>query len=223
MTPAGWAFLFLLCVWVPVAALRQAFSAKESEKPLPPKKRLIINAIVSMVILGALAIELAWIEGIVLFPRWKPSLEEIGAGIGIAVFWFLLRHFLLPWLRKAQNRKPLRLLPESPGELPSWAAISLSAGIFEEIIYRGVLFDLCARVLGSVWAAAAVACLVFSVAHIRQGWAAALLILGIAVSFQWLVLWTGTLYMAMIAHALYDFAVGVSHAYSPNKEDLAYT
>ena len=60
----------------------------------------------------------------------------------------------------------------------------------------------------SPWPAALVAALVFSLAHSTQGWKSASIIFVVALTMQALVVFTGTLILAVIIHAVYDLVTG---------------
>jgi membrane protease YdiL (CAAX protease family) len=83
------------------------------------------------------------------------------------------------------------------------------AGIVEEIVYRGALFTLWQRVLGSWWAAAALCSLAFALAHFVQGWRAMVVIIAFALGSHAIVRLTGDLYTVMAVHVVYDFLAGL--------------
>ena len=101
------------------------------------------------------------------------------------------------------------LLPHGPSDLWWWAIVALTAGIAEEIVFRGVMFTLWRRILGAWWPAATVCIVLFSLAHFVQGWRAMALIAIMAAAAHLIVRYTGDLYTAMTVHFLYDFFAGV--------------
>jgi hypothetical protein len=101
--------------------------------------------------------------------------------------------------------------PKTGGERALWLAVSLAAGVCEEITYRGVLFLLLHRVTGSILAATVLGAAAFGLAHVLQGRQSALVIFGIALVMQALVLAAGTLLVAMAVHVAYDVAAGLSY------------
>jgi membrane protease YdiL (CAAX protease family) len=76
------------------------------------------------------------------------------------------------------------------------AGIALSAGIGEEIMFRGVL----QRKLG--WAGQAV---LFGAAHVNQGYEAAIFIMLLSMSFGYLVKRGAPLWSVIFTHIMYDF------------------
>jgi uncharacterized protein len=62
-----------------------------------------------------------------------------------------------------------RLLPLTATERMTWIAVSVTAGICEEFLYRGWLLGLIAAAVGSVWISLIVTSIIFGFAHIYQG------------------------------------------------------
>ena len=120
-------------------------------------------------------------------------------------------------IRKGQPKMAGFLAPKTWSELPIWTVLSLCAGFFEEIIYRGVLYRILMSLTGSIAAAILPASLLFGIVHWRQGLRAVLFITVLSATLHGLVLFAGTLYMAMIVHALYDFLAGVQSIVLPQK------
>ncbi len=104
-------------------------------------------------------------------------------------------------------------MPRTSNELGIWAVISLSAGFVEEIVYRGVLFGILDYWLNNWWAAAILCAVAFALGHAIQGMKSSSIIFVMSVIFQGLVYFTGTLYVAMVVHAVYDFIAGAAYLY----------
>jgi membrane protease YdiL (CAAX protease family) len=62
-----------------------------------------------------------------------------------------------------------RMLPKTPTERAVWIVVSLTAGICEEVLYRGWLLSLFAATLGSVWLGLLISSIIFGFAHTYQG------------------------------------------------------
>ena len=86
-----------------------------------------------------------------------------------------------------------------------------SAGVFEEIVYRGYLVNYCWNLFeGSDYQqmiAVVLPALAFSIAHFYQGAKAVLKIFFLAVFFGYLFIYSGSLLIVMILHFLVD-AIG---------------
>ncbi|MEO8450833.1 MAG: CPBP family intramembrane glutamic endopeptidase, partial [Gemmatimonadota bacterium] len=101
-------------------------------------------------------------------------------------------------------------MPRTPTERVLWAAVSLGAGVGEEISYRGVFTSLLARIL-PLEVAVSIAVVAFTVAHAGRGWRDLTVIGVIAILMHGLVLWTGSLYLAMAVHFGSDLAAGLTY------------
>jgi len=97
-------------------------------------------------------------------------------------------------------------LPVSRAERRWFAAVCVSAGICEELIFRGFLIRyLEAVVPGLGWSGAILAAaLVFGIDHGYQGWKGMLQTGFLALVFTLLFVLAGNLWVPMIAHALLD-------------------
>jgi membrane protease YdiL (CAAX protease family) len=205
---SGYLFLVLAGLVVPWLALRTS-ARVAAGVPLPARRVVYLESTGVLAALGAAALVAAALNGIELFPpprlAGRDALLVIGAlGIGLGT---------LPgrWARRPeeQKRRLYSLVPRTRPETALWLVVCLSAGVWEEIAYRGVMFALVVRLTGEFWVAAAVCALAFAVAHSVQGHSTAAIIFFIAIVFHLLVRVTGSLYPAMAIHFLYDLAVGV--------------
>jgi CAAX protease family protein len=95
------------------------------------------------------------------------------------------------------------------------------AGIGEEITWRGVQTGLLAAVTGSYAIGALLSALSFGGAHAMQGWRSGRGIVLFALGSQALVWLTGSLYVAMAFHVLYDVTTGITYGRLGQK--LGYT
>jgi membrane protease YdiL (CAAX protease family) len=92
-----------------------------------------------------------------------------------------------------------------------WIAVSVLAGVGEEITWRGVQAALASVLTGGFWAAALVCSISFGLTHIVQGWKSSAIIFVFALGFHALV-WLGeSLYVAMAVHVAYDITAGVGY------------
>jgi uncharacterized protein len=96
-------------------------------------------------------------------------------GVLVAVVLLLLR------VQKVQKKKASpeqlgkglekvkRLLPKNSTELAVWVVVSITAGVCEEILYRGWLLSLFGAALNSVWLGLLISSILFGFAHAYQG------------------------------------------------------
>jgi membrane protease YdiL (CAAX protease family) len=109
----------------------------------------------------------------------------------------------------AAQQERIRLLC-APADAKEWVWaiwLGLCAGIGEEIVYRGVLFQIIAQVTSSASVALLVCVLAFALAHLPQGTPAIYAIALLGICFHILYFVTGGLVAPVAAHATYDIAV----------------
>ncbi len=100
-----------------------------------------------------------------------------------------------------------RLLPRSRGEFPAFALLAVTAGLCEEFLFRGYLLWYTAHWMPFL-PAAGLQALVFGVCHLYQG-GRGIVLTGIAgVFFTGVTLVSGSLWPAMLIHALMDLHAG---------------
>lgn len=207
--PLGYWHLLLFGGMIPWAGLKA--KGRLAARPLPPKKRYFGSVIIQQAVFFAISAWVARDAGIRLFGGYRPTIAHgVVAAAMLAGSVALLRN---KW-REAVARRSRRLYLITPVDRVDhllWTGVSLSAGIAEEVTYRGTLFWLLTWLTGSPWAAAALAVLAFGLGHAIQGLRSALLIMGFAAGFHALVWWTGSLYPAILVHFLYDLIAGFSY------------
>jgi len=138
--------------------------------------------------------------------------------IAVAVCLALTALFAVTTLRASRNPKSLddvraqigrlsALAPHTSAELRRFDQVSVSAGICEEIFYRGLLLTALTALVG-LWPAVLLSSVAFGIGHAYQGVTGALrtglvgLVLALAVVFS------GSLPVAMLMHAVLDMVQG---------------
>ena len=111
-----------------------------------------------------------------------------------------------------------RLRPRTFTEHLGFQALSVTAGITEEVIFRGFLMATLALVM-PLWAAALASVSLFIFAHAYQGLSGMLRILPITVLMTAVVLVGGSLWPAIIIHSLADALAGCLVAMVDAHED----
>lgn len=99
------------------------------------------------------------------------------------------------------------LLPVGRSDLSGFSALSITAGICEEVLFRGYLAWVLAHWLG-IWGGQGGALLVFGVAHAYLGRGAVVRALLAGAATAGLYLWSGSLIPSMLLHALIDLSSG---------------
>ena len=107
--------------------------------------------------------------------------------------------------RELANVEPL--MPHTPREFRWFVALALTAGLCEELLYRGFLIWYFAHFMGVI-PAALVATVAFGVGHSYQGVRGALKALAAGGFLSAVYLLSGSLFMPMLLHALMDLHSG---------------
>ncbi len=204
---ASIAFLALVGVVIPWRAFAAARILDAA--PPAPKRVVFLSAITAHVLIAGLALLAAREARLDAFP-WPPARPWLGLALAAAFVGVALAQARRAWNRRSprERRRLALIMPARRAELPAWALVAASAGICEEIAYRGVLVSLLEPWL-TWWGAAGVAIACFSLAHAVQGPRAIASCAVFAAAFHALVRITGDLAAAILAHAAYDFLVAI--------------
>ena len=160
-----------------------------------------------------------------------PKFGLLGTGlalVGCALMLFQARGYASPKLKAGQtadreqeaSREQLRaktreqlghvepLMPRNRRELHWFYGLSLTAGICEEVLFRGFLVAALTPTLG-FWGAALVSTLAFGYGHIYQGGLYGFVRTAIiGAIFMLIVYWAGSIWPAVLLHAVMDFVGG---------------
>ncbi len=101
------------------------------------------------------------------------------------------------------------LLPRTPGEKAAFLGVSITAGVCEELVFRGFLIPALEVATGSLGLAVVLSCAVFGLLHSYQGMIGIVrtAVLGFVLAIPFLV--TGSILPSMIAHAAFDVIAGI--------------
>jgi membrane protease YdiL (CAAX protease family) len=143
--------------------------------------------------------------------RWN-SWKSIAVDMGIALpFWMLWEgsaygvRWLLSGLPGAGSAKTVdSLLPQSLLEILVWMGASVTAGICEEMAFRGYLQRQLQALSGSVVLAVLGQGLVFGLFHSYQGWENVIVISVLGVLYGALAAWRRNLRINIVTHAWTD-------------------
>jgi membrane protease YdiL (CAAX protease family) len=194
---------------------------RRAGKPRPPKRVSYARTMV-VLWLAALACLVAWLAsgrgaaelGLGLGEGWR-ALAGWGAAAAVALY---LIYSLLSTALSRRARTSLRrqfadaegldlVRPASPVEHRDFQLLSVTAGITEEIVFRGFLISVLALAL-PLWLACLVSIAVFVMAHLYQGTQGMLRILPITVIMTLIYVGSGLLWPAILVHVLVDATAG---------------
>ena len=99
-------------------------------------------------------------------------------------------------------------LPQDDRDLRSFFALSITAGVVEELIYRGFLLWVMTQFM-PLWAAVLLSSLAFGLAHSYQGAGGMLRTGAMGLLFAGVFVASGSVWLPMLFHALFDIVQGV--------------
>jgi len=207
-------FLFYLLLYLPWLARQSAArlrAMREAAAPGPSRERIWLSALIGQALLLLLAVLAGRSFGYPFFALPALGAREIGAAVAALALYLGLRALSRAWRTEEERRRMMVyfLAPRTPRDWLLWTATVVAASIAEEVAYRGVGMWILEWSLGNAWIAALISAIAFALAHWTQGVKSGLVIFAMALVMQGLVQWTGTLLLAVIVHATYDFIAGV--------------
>ena len=99
------------------------------------------------------------------------------------------------------------MVPHDAAELRRFGWLSITAGVCEEILYRGLLMTALTAIIG-LWPAVFASSLVFGIGHAYQGALGVLRTGAVGLVLALVVVLTGSLPAAMLMHAVIDLVQG---------------
>jgi membrane protease YdiL (CAAX protease family) len=215
---AGYLHLLVFCAvmpWLAVDSSRKMMAAE-----YPPRRHYFASVIFQQIFFASFSILVARLEWIELFRL--PDDPAGSASIGIASLAGMIALMLPRWRRNVEkrDRKLYFFMPRTGDEKATWAFVSMLAGVSEEITYRAVMFVLLRRLTGDGLAAALICAAIFAFCHYVQGPKSMIVIFLLALGFQAMFHFTGSLLVGMGVHFLYDLTAGLM--YSHYGEKLGY-
>jgi len=135
---------------------------------------------------------------------WKSVAVDVGIALPFWVLWEGAAYGV-HWLLGPSSAKTVdSLLPKSLLEILVWIGVSITAGICEEMAFRGYLQRQLHALGGSVVVAVLGQGLVFGLAHAYQGWKNTIVISVLGILFGALAAWRKNLRANIVAHAWSD-------------------
>ena len=144
--------------------------------------------------------------------RWQ-SLTDVAIdatlALGLWTVWMMVEKGWERWLGPGHAASIQAFLPRRAPEILLWVGVSVSAGICEEVVFRGYFQRQFGAFTGSKWIALFLQAALFGIAHGYQGVEACVKIAIFGVLYGLCALWRGSLRPGMIAHAGSDILSGI--------------
>jgi membrane protease YdiL (CAAX protease family) len=146
--------------------------------------------------------------------KWN-NLKDFLKDVGIAAgFWLIALTVLFCTavaLHATKTGESIRfMLPQNQLEILLWTLTSITAGICEEIIFRGYFQRQFSAWTGNVSAGVVLSAVAFGAGHIYQGWRSAIIILVYGLLFGILAEFRKSLRPGMMTHAWHDGFAGLA-------------
>jgi membrane protease YdiL (CAAX protease family) len=216
----GWLLTLALTVLVPTVGYLRFRRLQSHAAVVPVRKKLVFYA---LIICGQWALVAAML---LVTRRHGLSLADVGEQFGDARLTFAVAFGLLAILAvvtaiilwRLRRAKPPKLtaavgrlrkfLPASGLEMAVFTFVCLTAGVCEELLYRGWLVNLFRAATGSVWVAIVAGAAIFAIGHAYQGVKAILRTGFIGLQLAYLFVAVDSLIPGQVIHAAFDLAIG---------------
>ncbi len=221
-----WIFSAFLAAFFPVAGYMLFRRLNAAGKDSPGSGKLRIYAYI-------IFFEWAFVTVLLLLAsRHGLSISDLGETIGdptltivvtvgLVVVLGLLTFVNIRQIRRTPLEKlesgigRLRLfLPEHRSEIGVFVIVSFTAGVCEELLYRGWLQNLIAAGTGSVWIGLVLGAIVFGCGHAYQGKAGMIQTGILGLVFGGVLLLTKSLIAGQILHVTIDIVNGIAGSYA---------
>lgn len=208
LDPVAVGFLVVFGLLVPLAVIRGR-SRGRGGIGIPPLPKLALQIVLMELFFLLVALAAARARDIDVFGRGSWPNKAILLGALVLILGLITLPLRWKTLSAEQKLKSLATRPQKPGDLGPWFVVSLAAGIVEEIVYRGVMMAFLLPMTRNWWLSVVISVLFFALGHLNQSVVTVVLtVVPLAIAMHFLVAWTGSLYLAMTVHFLYDFLAG---------------
>lgn len=139
---------------------------------------------------------------------WRDVLVDLGVLVPFLFVWegtaYLVSRLLARTAGPGSAKTVDGLLPQSLIEILIWIATSITAGICEEMVFRGFLQRQLHALSGNIAVAVLGQGLVFGLVHSYQGWRNVVVISVLGILYGALAAWRRKLRINIVAHAFTD-------------------
>lgn len=194
----------------PIAFMFQARAADAIPRPLP-RTAVYVGSMIALSLLALTALSAGMLSGFT-----TRLMGLVNPGVGSLLMWtavLLVAAGLVvtafKWAGAQESAIMREIVPVTPKEKLVFCALALTAGVCEEIAFRGFLIPALDFATGSTIAAVVLSSAAFGVLHAHQHASGALraAILGAVLAIPFVI--TGSVYASMAAHTLVDVMGGL--------------
>lgn len=146
-------------------------------------------------------------------PRPAAILRDVGIAAGFLLVSQVVLGVIGHLLKSAPNQAIRALMPQNPLEMVAWVGLSLTAGICEEIMFRGYFLRQFSAWTGTVAGGIILQGIFFGLDHGYQGWKLMTVIAVYGTMFGLLARWRRSVRPGMFAHFTQDAAGGLLARY----------
>lgn len=215
--------LVIVALAVLVMPVLSILNGRKLAREAPDARKLVpryIAIIVRGLLFAAVVIGAWWVQGrpfgaLGLAPHlgiWDYAGFTLALLIGLGMVAQSFRLASAPDEKLAQAMKAvhsIKITPNTRRELALFMAMSLSAGFWEELVYRGFLIWFLMPLAGFA-GAVVISALIFGLAHLYQGIRGFLTSAVLGLVFAALYLLSASLWWLMAVHAVIDIAGGIT-------------
>lgn len=165
--------------------------------------------------------------GLTVSDPWRITLIAVVSTLLLcANQWVSLRRIMhIPEMRSGLLfRIAEKIAPRTSFDLIAFAALSCTAGLCEEFLYRGFAFAVFARMLATsalpMAGAATLSSALFAIGHLYQGKKGLITTFVVGMLFSITRIWSGSLLPSVVAHAGIDLIAGLFVSRSINSGEM---
>ncbi|HEY0703239.1 MAG TPA: type II CAAX endopeptidase family protein [Candidatus Acidoferrales bacterium] len=216
-----WHTLTILLVYLApsIIALSRHGAAAQSGAASAPTHSLMIRSYLISIALEWVIAYWAWIgvhwRGGTLrdltggrWTSWLGVATDVAIALPFWVVWEFTAWLVHRIVDRMQTPTTPYQLPIGVLEVSLWILLSISAGVCEELVFRGYLQNQFRAATRSMAAAVILQGLIFGLAHTYQGWKQVIVIAALGILYGVLAAWRRNLRANMIAHAWSDIYEG---------------
>lgn len=216
---SGWHLILMLLIQFALLVWGFHLQSRPGADSVFPQNRNILPLYVSVIVLEWALVAAVWrgvkSRGIKLWElaggrwsSWKDAARDVAICIPFLLIWEGAAWLLHRLMGPIEAKSIATMLPRGGLEVVLWIAVSISAGVCEELVFRGYFQKQFAAYTRSVTAAVLLQGIVFGMGHAYQGFKQVIIISILGMLYGALAAWRRNLRANMIAHAWTDIWSG---------------